>query len=75
MWCCRQVFEGIPCNVNNNVTERTEGEKEILSTVRVRNLSYIGHIMSDAKYEVPKSIIRGKIDGWRGRGPLRVTWI
>ena len=51
-------------------------ETEILNTVKIRKLSYLGHIMRHPeKYELPILILQGKIAGKRGVGRRRISWL
>ena len=51
-------------------------ETEILNTVKIRKISYLGHIMRHPeKYELPILILQGKIAGKRGVGRRRISWL
>jgi len=45
------------------VIQRMQKELEILHSVKVRKMAYLGHVMRDQKYQLIQLILQGKIDG------------
>ncbi|KAI5720263.1 hypothetical protein M8J77_004231 [Diaphorina citri] len=44
--------------------------------IKIRKLQYLGHIMrKETKYSLLQLIIQGKIDGRRGPGRRRISWL
>jgi len=38
-------------------------------------MAYFGHVMRDEKYQLIQLILQGKIDGIRGQGRRRTSWL
>lgn len=61
---------------NEEVLRRMNKQKEIVNTIKIRKLQYLGHIMrNDSRYSLLQTIIQGKIDGRRGPGRRRISWL
>lgn len=77
MWCYRRILR-IPWTshtTNIEVLNRMEKQTEVLKTVKQRKASYFGHIMRNDKYRTLQLIIEGKIEGKRGPGRRRNSWL
>lgn len=77
MWCYRRMLR-IPWTshtTNIEVLNRMEKQTEIINTVRQRKAGYFGHIMRNDKYRTLQLIIEGKIEGKRGPGRRRNSWL
>lgn len=76
MWVLRRLLK-IPWTArvsNNEVLERAECERELLQTIKERKTSYLGHIIR-ADNELLKLIMEGKIEGRRGIGRRKYSWL
>ena len=75
MWILRRMLR-IPWTArmtNTEVRERAGVKKEIIATIRTRQLSFLGHILREDKLE--KLALQGKIEGRRARGRQRMKYI
>ena len=50
-------------------------ETEILNTIKERKMSYFGHILRGDKYELMRLVVQGKVEGKRGPGRRRTSWL
>ena len=60
---------------NVEVLARLSKDLEVLLTLKERKLEYFGHILRNEKYSLLKLIIEGKIEGRRGPGRRRISWL
>ena len=60
---------------NDEVMRRMGKRKEILNTVKIRKLQYLGHVMRGEKYHLLQLVIQGKLQGKRRPGRRRISWI
>lgn len=60
---------------NNEVLRRMNKEREILNTIKLRKLGYFGHIMRNQQYQILQLTIQGKVEGKRGSGRRRTSWL
>lgn len=61
---------------NLEVLMRMSKEKEILNTIKVRKLEYLGHIMrNENRYQLLQCILQGKVEGKRSAGRRRISWL
>lgn len=60
---------------NIEVLRRIGREKEVERTIKERKLQYLGHIMRGEKYNILRLIMQGKIEGKRGVGRRRISWL
>jgi hypothetical protein len=61
---------------NEEILGRMGKETEVIRTVKVRKLSYFGHVMRHPEtYGLLHLIIQGKIMGTRGPGRRRTSWL
>ena len=50
-------------------------ERMILETIKKRKLGYFGHVIRGKKYELLRLIIQGKMEGKRGPGRRKISWM
>uniref|UniRef100_A0A8D8SH15 Craniofacial development protein 2 n=1 Tax=Cacopsylla melanoneura TaxID=428564 RepID=A0A8D8SH15_9HEMI len=78
MWLYRRILK-IPWTArvrNEEVLRRMKKDLEIMNTIKVRKLQYLGHIMrNESRYTLLQSIMQGKIFGKRGPGRRRTSWL
>ena len=60
---------------NEAVLQRMNKEREVLNTIKRRKLEYFAHVMRNSKYELLHIVIQGKIEGKRGPGRRRTSWL
>ena len=78
MWTYRRILRisWVSRVRNEDVLYCMHKETEILKTVKMHKLSYLGHVMRHPeKYELPILILQGKIAGKRGVGRRRISWL
>ena len=61
--------------INHEVLRRIKKNTELIITIKIRKLSYFGHIMRNPKYQFAQLVIQGKIAGRRGPGIRRTSWL
>ena len=49
--------------------------KEVTFTVKRKKMDYLGHIMRTNKYPLLQLVLQGKVDGRRGPGRGRNSWL
>ena len=77
LWCYRRMLR-IPWTArvtNNEVLQKIGGERELLHIIKIRKTTYLGHLLRNEKYELPQLIIEGKLEGKRGLGRKRLSWM
>ena len=76
MWCYRRMLRiSWKDRVRNEqVLLRMEKRPEIIKTIKVRKLQYLGYVMRGDRYRILKLIIEGKIQGSRSVG-RRTSWL
>lgn len=77
MWLIRRMLK-IPwtARLRNDFILQSNGlTRELLHTVKIRKVAYLGHIMRNPKYQLLQSIMMGKISGRRGVGRKRASWL
>ena len=75
MWFLRRILR-IPWTdrvSNDNVLARAGVQRELMKTVRKRQMSFLGHIYR--KNDLEKAVLAGKICGRRDRGRQRITYL
>lgn len=75
MWCLRKMMR-IPYTdhvTNLEVLRRTNSKKFLRDEITNRKLQYFGHIVRREK--IQRLLMDGKIEGCRGRGRPRRTWV
>ena len=77
MWCYRRMWKiSWTQHVTNKETlRRMKKETEILNTIKERKMSYFGHILRGDKYELMRLVVQGKVEGKRGPGRRRTSWL
>ena len=60
---------------NTEVLDRMGKRVELLYDVKRRQLEYFGHVMRNEKYRLLQLIIQGKIEGRRGPGRRKTSWL
>jgi len=51
-------------------------DTELINTIIIRKLQYLGHIMRNkSRYSILQAILQGKIYGKRGPGRRRKSWL
>ena len=60
---------------NSEVLRRAKTERELLRCIKVRKLSYLGHVMRGERFNLLRLIIEGKIEGRRGVGRRQMSWL
>ncbi|CAG9839485.1 unnamed protein product, partial [Diabrotica balteata] len=63
MWCYRRILKisWINRKTNKQVFEQLGKQYEVLNSIKIGKLEYLGHIMKDEKYELLSTIMQGKI--------------
>lgn len=77
MWVLRRMLK-IPWTehaTNEEVLNRMGIERELLQTVKRRKAAYLGHIFRNSKYQFLQLIMEGKIEGRRGIGRKKFSWL
>lgn len=77
MWIYRRLLKVSWCEriSNTEILQRVNRERELLRTIKKRKTAYLGHIIRNEKYQVLQLIMKGKIEGRRGRGRKRKSWL
>ncbi|MDK1801117.1 hypothetical protein LRR74_28510, partial [Klebsiella pneumoniae] len=77
MWTYRRILRisWVSRITNKEVLRRMGKEKEIIDTVKIRKLQYLGHVMRGERYTLLQTIIQGKIQGKRSIGRRRISWL
>ncbi|KAL1446308.1 hypothetical protein WDU94_012325 [Cyamophila willieti] len=61
---------------NVEVLRQMKKSRELMNIIKTRKLNYLGHIMrNESKYSLLQLIMQGKIDGRRGPGRRRISWL
>jgi Reverse transcriptase (RNA-dependent DNA polymerase) len=77
MWTYRRLLK-IPWTdyvTNIDVLKRVKKSKEVLNTIKKKKLEYFGHVIRNEKYRLLQVVIQGKIEGKRGPGRRRISWL
>ena len=77
MWLYRRVLK-IPWTAkktNEEVLARVKRNRELLTTVKRRKTAYFGHVMRSDKYKFLQLLIEGKVEGKRGIGRKKMSWL
>lgn len=77
MWVYRRILK-IPWTAritNDEVLRRLNRNRGILTIIKRRKTAYLGHIMRNAKYGLLQLIIEGKVEGRRGVGRKKMSWL
>ena len=60
---------------NTDVLARMKKEVEVLYEIKRRKLDYFGHVMRNEKYRLLQLVMEGKIEGKRGQGRRKTSWL
>ena len=60
---------------NSEVLEMANTERIVVNTIKKRKIGYFGHVIRGRKYELLRLIIQGKIEGKRGPGRRKISWM
>ena len=77
MWTYRRILRvsWMDRVTNHEIMLRIGKDKEIINTVKIRKLQYLGHIMRGERYHLLQEILQGKIEGRRSQGRRRISWL
>lgn len=77
MWLFRRLLKisWTDHTSNTEVLNRMGVERELLQIVKRRKTAYLGHIFRNTKYQFLKLIMEGKIEGKRGIGRKKYSWL
>ena len=77
MWCLRRLLKipWVDHITNEEVLRRANTQRKLLDLVKQRKVSYLGHIVRNDKYKLLNIILMGKIEGRRGPGRKRHSWL
>ena len=70
MWVYRRILKisWVDHITNMDVLRRVNIERELLTNNKIIKTAYFGHFIRDQKYQLVQLIIKGKIEGKRGKG-------
>lgn len=60
---------------NEEVLRRASTERQLLTTIKCRKISYLGHVLRGEEYRLLQLILKGKIEGRRGVGRRQMSWL
>lgn len=78
MWLYRQILSISWTDRLSNmcILQTIQKKKELLRTIKIRKLEYLGHIMrNNQKYRLLQLILQGKIEDERNVGRRRISWL
>ncbi|CAG9827859.1 unnamed protein product [Diabrotica balteata] len=77
MWCYRRILKisWMDRKTNEQVLEQLGKQCEVLNSIKIRKLKYLGHIMRGEKYEILRNIMQGKIKGKRSVARRKISWL
>ena len=77
MWLYRRILRISWTDhiTNEEVLQRVGKQQEIAFTVKRRELKDFGHLMRHNKYRLQQLILQGRVDGRRGPGRRRNSWL
>lgn len=77
LWIMRRILKvGWTEHVTNEeVLRRMKTERELMRTIKIRKLAYLGHVMRNEKYSLLQLVLQGKIEGRRPPGRRRTSWL
>ncbi|CAG9837924.1 unnamed protein product [Diabrotica balteata] len=77
MWAYRRMLKiSWKDKITNQVVlDRINKQKEVVLSVKMRKLQYLGHIKRENKYQLLQLIMQGKIEGRRSIGRRRMSWL
>ena len=77
MWAYRRMLRisWMDRVTNQAVMQRLNKEREVLNTIKRRKLEYFAHVIRNPKHDTLHVIIQGKIEGKRGPGRRKTSWL
>lgn len=48
---------------------------KLITAIKCMEMSYLGHIFSEQRYQLPRVILNGKIESQRGVGSKQFSWL
>lgn len=77
MWLYRRILK-VPWTArmtNEEVLRRVNKQRELFEVIKKRKTAYLGHIIRNTKYQFLHLLIEGKIEGRRGIGRKKMSWL
>lgn len=77
MWLYRRILK-IPWTArmtNAEILRRVNNQRQLFEVIKRRKTAYLGHIMRNEKYQFLQLVIEGKIEGRRGIGRKKMSWL
>ncbi|KAF6200405.1 hypothetical protein GE061_006708 [Apolygus lucorum] len=76
MWCYRRMqrISWVRRMTNENVLQLMNTDRKLLTIVRRRKVSYVGHLLCGEKYSLLLLVFEGKIEGNRSIGRRKTSW-
>ena len=77
MWCYRRMLKISYKDrvTNNEVLQRVKEYLHFMTDMKKRKLTFVGHLMRGSSGEAHLYILEGKVNGTKGRGRPRLTWM
>ena len=77
MWLYRRMLRisWTTRTTNVEVLTRMNTRTHLVNTTKIRKTAYLGHIMRHEEYEQLQLILQGKIEGKRGMGRKKKSWL
>ncbi|CAH2241180.1 jg3246 [Pararge aegeria aegeria] len=60
---------------NEEVLRRVNQRRELLHTIKIRKVAYLGHVLRHERYELLQLIMMGRVAGRRGVGRRKKSWL
>jgi len=74
LWQILRV-SGTAKRTNDWVLDKAEVSRNLLESVKARNLTYFGHVMRSSSESLEKQTMQGTTPGYRKRGRPKTTWM
>lgn len=77
MWVYRRLLK-IPWTdhiTNEEVLRRTRKDRDLIVNIKKRKTAYLGHVIRNNTMKLLKIIIEGKVEGRRGLGRRKHSWL
>lgn len=77
MWLYRRMLRvsWTSRTTNETVLNKMNTRAHLITTIKLRKTCYLGHLMRHGEYEQIQLIIEGKIEGRRGIGRKKKSWL
>lgn len=72
---CLEAIEMDSCADQPNMLNRPNVVRELLKTVRIRKIRYLGYTLRGGRYRNHQLIMKSKIQGRRGIGLKQMSWL